>query len=330
MSGVMPPEWSPHRATWMAFPVAAYPGAGVSHDDVWAAWADVANTIADHEPVRVLCNPAQHRLATRLLSSDIELHEAVFNDAWLRDTGPTFTVNDGQLVAVDWAFNGWGDHTTFAWEPDDRLAAGIASLLEVETCRSPLVNEGGGFHVDGNGRVLLTESVQLDPDRNPDWSKTKVAGEIHQRLGTDQAVWLPHGLWRDYQDHGTRGHVDMVACFASSGQVILHRQMDPGHPDAGRYQEHRAALEAGGLDIVELPAPRTLRDNKDWVDYSYINHYVINGAVVMPVFADRNDDQAAEILESLWPGREIRRVDARVIFAMGGGVHCITQQQPET
>ena len=313
----------------MAFPVAAYPGAGVSDEEAWAAWADVANQICDHEPVHMLCNPAQRKVANRLLSGQVELHDAVFNDAWLRDTGPTFVFEEERLMAVDWGFNGWGDHTAFAWKPDDRLARHIAALLDIEVTRSPLVNEGGGLQVDDKGRVLLTETVQLDPDRNPNWSKQDVTAEVHKQLGTQEAVWLPHGLWRDYLDHGTRGHVDIVACFLESGQAMLHRQTDARHPDAQRYPVHQDALRSAGIECLDLPAPRTLRDNRDWVDYSYVNHYVLNGAVIMPCFADHNDDQAAELLSEAWPKREIRRVDARVIFAMGGGVHCITQQEPE-
>ena len=328
MSRQMPPEWAPHEATWMAFPPAAYPQAGVSDAEVWQAWAAVANLIVDHEPVHMLCNPEQQTQAQRLLSSAVVLHQADFNDAWLRDTGPTFVSDAGVLKGVDWRFNGWGDNTSFEWGPDAGLARQIADILTIESLDSPLTNEGGGIHIDGGKKVLMTDTVQLDPDRNPDWTRSQVEAEVHQQLGTEEAIWLPRGLWRDYKAHGTRGHVDMVACFNAAGTVLLHQQQNRDHPDFECHNAHLKVLESAGLPTRNIPAPRVLKDGHGWVDYSYINHYVANGVVVQPTFSDPHDGLASEQLAELWPGREIRTIDARTLFAMGGGVHCITQQQP--
>ncbi|EED36445.1 agmatine deiminase [Luminiphilus syltensis NOR5-1B] len=324
----MPPEWAPHTATWMSFPQESYPGTGVSTAEAQAAWSAVANTIAEHEPLHLLVSPEDAAIAAKLVSGAIHRHDCPLDDAWLRDSGPTFVEVDGELRGIDWNFNGWGDHTAFDWQRDNELAGRICAIAGIERESSPLTNEGGGIHVDGTGRVLLTETVQRDEGRNPGWSREDVEEEVHQRLGTDHALWLPRGLYRDYFDHGTRGHVDIVACFTPAGQVLLHWQTDTAHPDAKICREVRDALEQADLTVVELPAPKTLRDNINWVDYSYINHYVCNGAVICPSFDDPNDGAVQEILSEIYPGREIRPVDARVIFAMGGGIHCITQQQP--
>lgn len=324
----MPPEWGPHDATWMGFPKQAYPGSGVSTEDVQRAWASVANTVADHEPVHMVCNAESLPTARKLLAGNVTLHKARFEDAWLRDSGPTFVIDSGVLIAVDWRFNGWGNNTSFDWAEDAELARFIADIVEAPVDRSALTNEGGGIHVSDNGQVLLTETVQLDPGRNPDWDSGQVEAEIHLRLGTQRAIWLPKGLYRDYLSHGTRGHVDMVACFTPDGSVLLHQQTDSGHPDRQLFEPLKALLEGAGLKVQPLGAPRTLRDNKDWVDYSYINHYTVNDAVVVPTFADGNDAPALELLGETYPGRAIRGVDARAVFAMGGGIHCITQQQP--
>ena len=328
MSINMPPEWAAHSATWMGFPAAAYPEAHVTDEEVWQAWATVANVIVDHEPVNMLCHREQLPIAQRFLSSAVTLHEFPIEDAWLRDTGPTFVIEDSELKAVDWRFNVWGDNTAFAWGEDAKIAAHIANVLQIERVPSQLINEGGGLHVNGHGVVLLTDTVQLDPDRNPQWTRLQVEEEVHRLLGTDRAIWLPHGLWRDYAAHGTRGHVDIVACFNASGSVLLHRQTNRRHPDCERHALHREALERAELHCCDILAPKILEDHSGWVDYSYINHYVLNGAVVVPTFSDPHDGLACEQLAEAWPGREIRTVDARVIFAMGGGIHCITQQQP--
>lgn len=324
----MPPEWAAHDATWMGFPSSAYDGAGVSTAEAQTAWAAVANTLVDHEPVRMLCHPQWLKQARKQLSGRVELVSYAIDDAWLRDTGPTFVLDDGNLLGVDWRFNGWGDNTQFDTSVDAGIARKICEYLDCGISPSTLTNEGGGIHVNGEGTVLLTRTVQLDPQRNAGWTATAVEQEIHHQLGTSYALWLDQGLYRDYLDHGTRGHVDIVACFTPAGQVLMHMQSNPEHPDHQRCQSFAKTLHDAGLDVVTIPAPVTLRDNRDWVDYSYLNHYVLNGAVLVPTFNDRNDTPVIELLSEYYPGRTVRGIDARVIFAQGGGVHCITQQQP--
>lgn len=200
---------------------------------------------------------------------------------------------------------------------------------------SPLVNEGGGIHVDGEGTVLLTDTVQLDPGRNPGLTREQAEEAVHARIGTRKAIWLPRGLTGDYGRFGTRGHVDIVAAFAAPGVVLVHSQQDPAHPDHEVSKEIigvlRGQTDARGraLQIVEVPAPTVLTDDEGWVDYSYINHYLCNGGVVLCAFDDPRDEIAAGIFRRLFPERTVTLVDARTIFAGGGGIHCITQQQPK-
>lgn len=339
MTAVMPPEWAPHERTWMSFPTPNDTfGASGSEglERARTAWTAVAHTIARYEPVTVVAHPQDEAEARRLLGSDVEVDTAALDDAWMRDSGPTFTLDPaGGLSAVNWVFNGWGAQSWARWDHDRHLATIVADHAKATVWDSGLVNEGGGFHVDGMGTVLLTETVQLDPDRNPGLTRSAVETEVHARLGTTHAVWLSRGLTRDYDGFGTRGHVDIVASFTASGTVLLHRQDDPGHPDHRVTRQLReeldGACDAGGrpLTVVDVPAPATLRDAEGWVDYSYINHYVANGAVVLCAFGDDHaDERAAGILGQAYPGRTVELVDARDIFAFGGGIHCITQQQP--
>lgn len=339
----MPAEWAPHDRTWMSFPTANDTfGEGGSDTLIRArtAWTRVAHTLARYEPVTVVADPADEAIARKMLGDGITVITAPLDDAWMRDSGPTFVVADGRLHAVNWIFNGWGAQSWAAWGQDAGLARTVAAAAgdpsaPVSVLDSPLTAEGGGLHVDGHGSVLLTDTVQLDPDRNPGWTKDQVEDEIHARLGTTNAIWLPRGLTRDYDGFGTRGHVDIVACFTEAGHVLLHRQDNPEHPDHGVTRDLRAVLEkavdAAGepLKIVDLPAPNVLKDEEGWVDYSYINHLVCNGAVILCAFGDPDaDGRAKEILEAAYPGRTVELVDARDIFAFGGGIHCITQQQP--
>ena len=335
---VMPPEWAPHERTWMAYPVPNETfGAARSSSLARArrAWAEVARTVARYEPVTVLVAPSDVDAARQALGAGIDVVPAPLDDAWLRDSGPTFVhAPDGSLVAVDWVFNGWGAQSWASWERDRLLGGVVARCAGAPVHSSPLVNEGGGFHVDGEGTVLLTDTVQLDPDRNPGLRRAHVESEVHARLGTTHAVWLPRGLVRDEGQFGTRGHVDIVAAFAGPGTVLVHRQDDPRHPDHEVSRRLRAVLESAvdakgrRLRVVDVPAPTVLEDEDGPVDWSYINHYVLNGAVVLCAFDDPNDQVAAAILSEAYPGRAVELVDARDVFAFGGGIHCITQQQP--
>lgn len=330
MSWVMPAEWEKHERTWVAFPTAGYTLGNTEADAEAArrAWANVANQASDFEPVTVLVNPGDIAVAKKYLSSQIETVEIPLNDAWIRDSGPTFVKDGKKLAAINWIFNGWGAQQWASYDKDEKVATEVAELCKAELINSNLVNEGGGFHVDGRGRVLLTETVQLGSGRNPNLTKAEVEAEIHQRLGTNQAIWIKRGLTRDYAEFGTQGHIDIVACFAPDGRVLYHDQRNPNHPDHLVSGGVRQTLISAGLEPVSIPAPSTLRDGEGFVDYSYINHYVLNNGVLLCSFNDEQDKEAKSILRECYPGREIVLVDATELFARGGGIHCITQQQP--
>ncbi|MEN9970014.1 MAG: hypothetical protein RLZZ229_222 [Actinomycetota bacterium] len=332
MTWRMPAEWQPHSRTWMAWPSSGYTlgSSEQEHLEARSTWASVANAIARFEPVSMLCEAEDLELARVFLDQSVELIAAELNDAWMRDIGPTFVkLATGELAGVNWVFNGWGAQAWASWDKDAKIAGRINELANVETIDSPLINEGGGIHVNGNGVVLLTDTVQLGEGRNSNLSREQVEQEIHAKLGTNKAIWLKRGLTRDYDEFGTRGHIDIVACFADENTILYHNQEDPNHPDYLVSQEIRETLEAAGdFNLVPVAAPKTLRDEDGFVDYSYINHYIVNGAVILCGFDDSNDGRAIATMQKVYPGREIVLVDARPLFARGGGIHCITQQQP--
>lgn len=327
---LMPPEWDKHERTWVAFPTAGYTlgDTEAAQEAARTTWASVANAASEFEKVTVVVNPGDEKLAKKYLSSACEVALIEIDDAWIRDSGPTFVIEDGQLAAVDWIFNGWGNQGWAEFGKDAKLAAAVAQLAGAKLIGSELVNEGGGFHISGTGKVLLTETVQLGKGRNPKLSKQAVETEIHDKLGTSEAIWLKRGLTRDYEEFGTQGHVDIVACFAPDGRVIYHDQRNPNHPDYLVSAEVRETLLRAGFELLAIPAPSVLSDREGYVDYSYINHYVLNHGVLLCSFGDEKDKEAKALLREAYPGREIVLVDATELFARGGGIHCITQQQP--
>jgi len=340
MAWRMPAETAPHERTWMAFPRAGLTlGATASEaGECYAAWTAVAHAVAEFEPLAMVVDPTETERAQRMLGDGIEIVEAPLDEFWMRDFGPTFVIDDerpGVLGAVDWIFNGWGAPEWSQWRQSAEIGRFVSALAGSELVSSVLVNEGGGIHVDGEGTVLATDTVQLDPRRNPFADRPRVEAEFARTLGTTKTIWLPRGLTRDYDDFGTNGHVDIVATIPSPGRLLLHAQDDPSHPDFEVTRALRAQLEtetdAAGrpFEITDLPAPGALRDSEGFVDWSYVNHLVVNGGVIACGFGEEKADAAARaILEDAYPERRVVTVDAREIFARGGGIHCITQQQP--
>jgi agmatine deiminase len=336
---LMPAEWAEQERVWMAFPRDGYTVGDEPNSRMAAyeSWARVVNSILEFEPVNVVVDPSAMVLARQLLDPRAEIIEAELDDSWMRDIGPTFVLGaGGELGAVDWTFNGWGANAWALWERDREIAKFVSDEVSSTHIPSTLVNEGGGIHVDGEGTVLVTETVQLDPFRNPYITKERVEWELARTIGAKKTIWLPRGLHRDYGTPGTRGHVDMVACFAKPGVVLLHWQENPEHPDHALNIELEKILlsetDAAGrkLQVVRVPAPKTLKDEHGWVDFTYINHLVVNGGIIACGFGEEvADARAAKILGEAY-GRKVVTIDAREIFIRGGGLHCITQQQPKS
>lgn len=339
MARLMPAEWEPHTRTWMSWPPL---GGEVQNSGVAAAsaWASVANAVVEFEPLTMLVTQDSLGQARQLVDPGITLQVAELDDGWLRDNGPTFVLDDAEgLVAVDWTFNGWGLNVD-EFKRDSQTAEFVAGLAGVDVLLSPMVNEGGGIHVDGEGTVIVTETVQLHDKRNPGWSKAQVEAELERTIGATSVIWLTRGLMGDMQEYrpgvGTNGHVDVLAAFVRPGVVVVHGQPDSSHYDHAVMEENvdrlHNARDAKGrqLEIITINAPETLIVDGVALDHSYINFSFVNEGIVMCSFNDLDADERARAqFQTLFPDRRIEMVDARAIFHNGGGVHCITQQQPE-
>lgn len=348
----MPAEWEPHAGTWMLWPQRA---------DNWRlgakpaqrAWVAVASAIARYEPVTVGANADQYGNARALLPSHIRVVELSQNDAWMRDCGATFVVDDaGALRAVDWRFNAWGglvDGLYFPWDKDDQVAQKMAEIEGVDRYRAPFVLEGGAIHTDGQGTMLTTAECLLSAGRNPHLDKEQVEEGLREYTGVEKVVWLPRGL----DPAETTGHVDIVACFVRPGVVAMawtDDESDWRHDVlAEDFETLAAAVDASGRPLevhkIPLPAPMYATEEETWsvdtvegtlprsagdeLGCSYINHYVCNGAVLVPAFGDPNDAVAQERLADLYRDREVVLLPVGGEIELGGGnIHCITQQQP--
>lgn len=323
----VPAEEMPHDWTFMQWPVSRR-----VYSDRWSLGqvqqtiADIANAIAEFEPVVMLADATHHGAARRMLSEAVALWDIPTEDLWARDSGPIFVVNGaGQRAIRGIQFNGWGNRQ---WHRQDgAIARRIADRLREPYLATPLKGEAGGVEQDGNGLLMAHESSWVHDNRNPGQSRDEVGSALLTAYGAERMIWTPGLKDQDITDY----HIDSLARFTGPGRVLMNL---PDEPDM-RDPFHLAALEthdllqAAGLEIEVIPEPATRRvDSEDFVA-SYANYYVCNGAVVAAQFGDAETDSiAVDALQRHYPGREVVTLNADALGEIGGGVHCATHEVP--
>lgn len=346
----MPAEWGLHDGCWMIWP---------ERTDNWrlgakpaqAVFAAVAAAISEFEPVTMMVSARQFAAARAKLPPAVRVVEVSTNDAWARDVGCSFLLNDaGDLAGVDWPFNAWGGLEKglyFPWDLDDAVAAKMLQIERAQRYRAPKIIEGGAVHVDGQGTVLVTEACLLSEDRNPGATRQEMERVLKDYLGASHVIWLGEGVPHDE----TGGHVDNLACFIRPGVVLLSWCDNPANPhhavSVDAEQRLLAARDAKGrtIEVIRIPMPTPMAytpEEAAGIDHvagmnraageplaaSYVNFYIANGAIIAPSFGVATDTPALEILTELFPDRRIVMIPAREILLGGGNIHCITQQQP--
>ncbi|MGW3514629.1 agmatine deiminase family protein [Streptomyces hydrogenans] len=326
----MPAEWAEHEGCLMAWPTRADLWDGVL-SAVQDEYAEVARAIARFEPVTMVAPPGSGDAARAHCGDGVTVIELPLDDSWFRDSAPLFVLDaDGNRAGVDFRFNAWGGKH-HPYDSDDRISALLLERLGVERIASDMILEGGAITVDGEGTLITTEQCLLHPNRNPGLTRERTEAELKARLGVEKVIWLPYGGLLDTE---TDGHVDGVCAFAAPGRVVVSLPDDPAHPDHARMRANRAVLEATtdargrSLEIVDVPQTAFAEVAGVRVEVSYLNYYVANGGVVVPVADAPQDGAALKAIAAAHPDREVVGVPAPVIAYGGGGVHCITQQIP--
>lgn len=324
-----PGEWTPHRACWLAFP---------SDPDLWpalvetqAVFARLCRAIAEPaggpgEQLEVLVRDAaaQAQAEGLLAGLPARFHEIAFGDIWMRDIAPIFLrAGDGRLGSVRFRFNGWGGK--YDYPGDSQVAERVQALGPFARFSSALVLEGGAVECDGAGLCLTTRDVALNENRNPGLSESEVERALCDALGATRVLWLGRGLLNDHTD----GHIDNIARFIGPGRVVCMRAQTPDDPNVGVLAEIEQTLRAQGLEVETIPSPGLVLGREgDPLPASYLNFYIANASLVVPVFGSTQDEAALAALAPLFPGRSVEPVPAKLLLQEGGTVHCISQQEP--
>ena len=324
MSQRQPPEWAPHDWVWIGFP---------SHADLWeedlaparGEVVDFARAVHDGgagERVILVAADAEAAEAARAMAGPgIEVETQAFGDIWLRDTGPIIVTGDARPTALDFGFNGWGGKYRLAG--DDDIGQRLADAARLTVRRCDWIFEGGAIDVDGTGLAVTTEQCLLNPNRNPFLSRGDVEARLRSDLGLERILWLGDGLFNDHTD----GHVDNLARFVAPG-VIAIPVPEADDPNDAVYRDAAARARKFGLKVVPLPSPGKVISDGEIVPASYMNFYIGNAAVVVPLYGAANDDAALDAIGGLFPGRRAVGFRADHILTGGGSFHCISQQMP--
>ncbi len=345
VSGIrVPAEWEPQAAVWLQWPQ-------IFESTYEPAYAKIVAAILDHEDVHVLVNDNRTRSsAESKLASEGGLSEAVIgggasaagfhitwhdiaNDsAWMRDNGPVYVVQDGEVRIQDWGFDAWGgafgDHIPFA--ADDAVPVAVGDYLSMPVDMVDIVHERGNLEFNGTDTVILNWTVIGDEARNPGITRDEVITAMQTRFGVTRVVLIEGAPSGDL----TGGHVDGIARFIDTNRVVVGDCSDasvcqPGDRDDQVFDNAATALADTGLEVIRWPFETTVTYRGTDFDTDYMNWIVGNGFVVAVGFGDATADANAKSqLEAWFPGREVTVIEMLASWYAGGGAHCHTNDQP--
>jgi agmatine deiminase len=322
----MPAEWAPHERVWIGFP---------SHVNAWgedmlapaqAQIAAFANAVYDGgRGEAVLLIGGSEEAAARArdsVESGVVVEQREIGDVWLRDTA-CIVVSDGNTRrARKFGFNGWGDKYHYPGDQSIGRELAEAAALAIDEC--DWVLEGGSIDVDGEGLAVTTVDCLLNPNRNPAMDKASIETHLARDLGIDRLLWLGDGLGNDHTD----GHIDNLARFVGPNHLVIPDARDADDPNTAVYRDARTRAEAFGCQVTPLPSVGRFEHYGEAMPASYVNFYISNSSVIVPIYGSRFDDEALAALEPLFPDRKIIGLRADAILTGGGSFHCSSQQVP--
>lgn len=333
-----PAEWAEQEAMWLSWPhkEASWPG---KIETIYKPYSEFIKAVAEDQKVRInVADEAMKNFALRHLEAvnanlaNVEFYFHETNDAWCRDHGPAFVINktEKKKAVVDWGYNAWGGKYP-PFDLDDVIPTKIANHFGLPLFAPPIVMEGGSVEFNGAGTVLTTTSCLLNENRNPHLTKEQIEQYLKEFYGQEQVLWLGDGIVGDDTD----GHIDDITRFVNEDTVLTVVEENPEDENYQPLQENLEALkkmtllDGRKLNIVELPMPAPVIYEDTRLPASYANFYIANKVVVVPIFNDKNDERALQIIQSCFPGRKVIGINSVDIIWGLGSFHCLSQQEPK-
>src|SRR5438309_1806418 len=331
----MPAEWEPHAATWLSWPRRDGISFPDSFDRVLPALRAMVEALIESEQVCINVGNDAHEAEARAVFRGLSMERVTFyriptNEPWCRDHGPIFLTRnaDPRVAIVDWDYNAWGGKYP-PCDLDEVVPTRAGQFLHLPVFYPRMILEGGSIEVNGAGALLTTESCLLNPNRNPSLGRAEIEQRIRDYFGIREILWLGDGIAGDDTD----GHIDDLARFVSERAVVTVVEENRDDENYEPLQENLARLgemEIGGrtMDIITVPMPGKIVREGMRLPASYANFYIANTCVLVPRFADPNDEAALSILRDCFPDRRVIGIDCSELIWGLGTFHCLTQQQP--
>ncbi|VXC02330.1 Agmatine deiminase [Flavobacterium sp. 9R] len=335
----MPDESEPHEGTWLQWPHQYQYGIEYRNelDDTWIA---MTKSLIKSEKVHIIAYDANEKSRILFLLEKAEVSVANIDftiqktdDVWVRDNGPIYVRNKNkELVIQDWGFNGWGKKTDY--NNCNIIPNRIAKdqQLQIIDLNSVMINEGGAVEIDGQGTLMATKSAILNSNRNPGMSQSQAEVIFTKYLGVTNFIWLDGKAGKDITDM----HIDGFARFGNKSTIVTMAEDDLLYWEVPEkdIQTLYKAVSKNGKNYTFLKLPLTKNDvvtatgKKLKYKGSYVNYYIANSVILVPNYNDPNDAIANTTIQTLYPNRKVVGIDVRNLYANGGMVHCVTQQQP--
>ena len=336
MTALMPAEWEPHAATWLAWPHEKSDWPGRFEPIPWV-YAEVVRHLSTGERVRILVEDDKHEAGAKKIlkragvePGRVDFFRCKTDRSWTRDTLPSFVRAGGEVALCSWKFNGWAKYPNH--KLDAKVGPWLAKKLKRELRRPGVVLEGGSIDVNGRGTLLTTEECLLSTvqERNPGFSREDYERLFAAELGVRKVLWLGEGIVGD----DTHGHVDDLARFVDPRTVVVCVEDDPLDDNFYRLRDNSRRLETmtdqdgQPLRVLPLPMPAPVVFDGQRLPASYANFYVGNAAVIVPTFNDPRDRVALSRLAELFPTRKVVGIHCLELVWGLGTLHCMTQQEP--
>ena len=341
----MPAEWERQESTLIAWPHNKndWPGRFENIPDVFA---QIISQISKVQKVKILIqnNLVKKNIHPLLRKYKAKLKNIIFitiktDRVWTRDSGPIYVVNKNKKILLDWKFNAWAKYKNYKY--DNAINKKLNKIKNLELIKpkfkiqkkfKDIVLEGGSIDVNGKGTIITTKECLLSKvqQRNPGLKKKDIESIFNKYLGAKNTIWLNKGIAGD----DTHGHIDDIARFIDTNKIFLayeYNKKDKNFkPLDENYKILNISKDQNGkkITIIKLPMPKPIFIEKTRVPASYLNFYIANKVVLVPMFKDKNDKKVLKIFKRNFRNRKIIPIDCLDLIWGFGAIHCMTQQEP--
>jgi len=339
----MPGEWESQKSVWIAWPYNENDWPGL-YKFIPEVILEIIYKISKHQKVNLVIDNKSKSIEKIVKSKKIKniyFHKVKTDRIWLRDSGPIFLINKKykKKIIINFSFNGWAKYKNY--KNDNKMNDILSKIINLKKINPTIkkngkikkvIMEGGAFDVNGAGSILLTEECLLSriQERNKDFKKKDYEEIFSKYFNIKNFIWLKKGIVGD----DTHGHVDDISRFVSRNTIMTAIEKNKNDKNYKNLNENFKILQkckderGKKFKIIKVPMPSPIFINNTRVPASYMNFYICNKKVLVPIFRVKEDNFAIKIFKNYFKNRKIETIDCSKLIWGFGAIHCMTQQEP--